>query len=254
MLSLFNFFFDLLFFFIPFIVPVIVFIIIAYNISKDGEIKLNLSEIFNSETVARPNHITLNQLNLKEKSVVQQILKTNPHFSMEQFKSNTKTAIISVYEGIESLSPEQFRIFETDNLYTRHSFQIEDLKSKGWQQNFESPVFKEFFLVAYKQEAGYEYIKARLTLEAIEYTNNHSSEIVSGSRKYPNLKSIELILKRHQMVDEIQSSSEQTIRNCPACSAPLERQFAQCEFCGHLIHSEVHDWLIDEWKENYKRN
>lgn len=184
---------------------------------------------------------------IKEAQLIQTILERDEQFSAEGFKAYAKELVVAVQEGIESQKPEMICPLETDSLYFRHLQQIEDLKEKQWTVHSDEQNFQSIVLTHYKSEAEYDYLTVEIRLSFVEYTLDANRQVIRGSRQHPRVQTVSLTFKRHQSL-KTTVDAKATLQQCPSCGAPMMMNASgRCEFCGHLVSSGKHDWLLDEW-------
>lgn len=181
-----------------------------------------------------------------EEELIQSLLEVDEQFSVEGFKAYAKEVVVTVQEGIESQNPEMIRPLETDSLYFRHLQQIEDLKEKQWTVHSDEQNFRSIVFTHYKSEAEYDYLTVEIRLSFVEYTLDANRQVIRGSQQHPRVQTVSLTFKRHQSL-KTTVDAKSTLQQCPSCGAPMMNASGRCEFCGHLVSSGKHDWLLDEW-------
>lgn len=182
-----------------------------------------------------------------EEELIQSLLEVDEQFSVEGFKAYAKEVVVTVQEGIESQNPEMIRPIETDSLYFRHVQQIEDLKGKQWTLHSDEQSFQSIEFTHYKSEAEHDYLIVRIRFSSLEYTLDANRQVIRGSQQHPRVQTVSLTFKRHQSL-KTTTDVEVALQQCPSCGAPMMMNASgRCEFCGHLVSSGKHDWLLDEW-------
>jgi hypothetical protein len=157
------------------------------------------------------------------------------------------TAFLKIQEAWSKRDMSIARPFITAALLTRFQSQIDELKRKGWTNHVEQAVIGAVDIVEISHDGGHDYITARVTAAAADYTtDDRTGQIVAGTKTMRQFTEYWTFLRSDQVKTK-QGSEEIASQHCPNCGAPLNiTAVGKCEYCGSDVTTGQYSWVLSE--------
>ncbi len=180
---------------------------------------------------------------LKEMSSYQ---TEDPAFSSEKMREWIANAYVRLQKAWQAKDLAPVQTLLSDALYSQMAGQLESrYKAQGQTNIVDRIAVLQTTLLGWKREADKDVIMARLQTRVTDYVvNDADGRVVRGDPETEKFMTYEWTLIRS--VGETTSEENGVkVQNCPNCGAPVDlNRAATCPYCGSLIKSEKHGWVI----------
>lgn len=175
--------------------------------------------------------------------------KLDPAFNEVNFKEDISNIYVRMQNCWTAGDISPVRFFFTDALYNQFNIQLQDIKNAGRTNYVDRIAVLNVEVKGWYQDGEDDNMVVGVKTRIVDYTkDNKTGEIISGSDKRELFMEYEWILQRPTGRTSLKRTGLNTI-NCPHCNAPIEiNQSAKCEYCGTIVQSGDHDWVISQIK------
>ncbi|MBQ9587955.1 MAG: Tim44 domain-containing protein [Bacteroidales bacterium] len=181
-------------------------------------------------------------------AVAAEIQTIDPHFSAEKFNSWAREVFIKLQQAWTDREWKTIRPFESEELYATHKAQLDEYIRGNKINVIEKIGIKSCDLVRFVQDGDKEVLTVRLSAVMRDYVIDATSRKVLESD--PNkdwYMTYHLIFNRKAGVKTQEGLSNMSTTNCPNCGAPTEiTSSGQCPYCGSIITTGEHDWVLTD--------
>lgn len=177
-------------------------------------------------------------------------LKANdPAFSEERFLEDVANLYVRLQNAWSErdLASVQTRI--SSELYAKSQAQLDAMKQKGLTNHIENISVLGTNVLGCSVGEKEESITVKLMTRITDYTvNDATGEVVGGARDKQAFMTYHWTLVRTAGVKTGEAGSMDK-SNCPNCGAPVDlNQHAVCPYCGSVLESGKHDWIVTNIK------
>lgn len=181
-------------------------------------------------------------------AVAEQIRAIDPNFSADKFTAWAREVFIKIQEAWSQRDWKRIRPFESESLFSQHNSQLEEYIRNNKINVIEKIGIKECSLKSFALDGDKEVAIVQLSAAMRDYVVDATTFNVLESN--PNIDWImnyEMVFIRKKGVKTEAGISNKSTTNCPNCGAPTEITSAgQCEYCGSVITTGEHDWVLND--------
>jgi predicted lipid-binding transport protein (Tim44 family) len=162
-------------------------------------------------------------------------------FSWDIFRKRATHIFVEMQRGWKARDLKRMRPFETDNLFSAHTYWIEEYRRQKLINNLDQLKIIAFDPVKIEIDRFNFAITARIHASMIDTTQWESGEHLFGSRKKPREFTEYWTFIRSRGAPGSKKGGD---AQCPSCGAELKiSQAGNCEYCGSHIVSGEYDWV-----------
>ncbi len=180
------------------------------------------------------------------KSVAEQIREIDPAFSEDNFLSWSREVFIKLQNAWTKKDWTIIRPFESNELFELHNSQLQEFINSGRTNIIERINVLSSSLYSFSQDGDKETLKINLRAIMRDYIINDSTQkVLEGNPNIDQIMNYRLTFIRKAGVKTKEGTSQKSTTNCPNCGAPTKITSAgQCEYCGSIITTGEHDWVL----------
>lgn len=185
-----------------------------------------------------------------QESVVSDIQAIDPNFSSDKFIGWAKEVFIKIQQAWSERNWKIIRPFESEELFSQHNQQLEEYIKNGKINKIEKINIKNSTIVSFRLDGDKEVLELELYAIMRDYVIDEKTNKVleSNPNRDWHMKYI-MTFNRKKGVKTEAGRSNMSTTNCPNCGAPTEITSAgQCEYCGSVITTGEHDWVLSDIK------
>lgn len=231
---------------IPFPINIFLFILVIFLIryARYGTISNK-----NNNNAKLNNQEKEIQFTLNEASIIKKISADDENFSKNEFLRYAENVFITVQEAWGKRQWESIRPFESNELFERHSKQLNEYIEKNLYPHLDGQEILNSMITNYEIDGKYQYLTVKLSANVIDFTTDEKGEVVEGSKTKRLYRQYKLKFKRVNGVKtKIKDSISTT--NCPNCGAPNSiLSSGKCEYCNSLITTGEYGFVLDEYSK-----
>lgn len=189
-------------------------------------------------------------LRAKEEQVVQDLLKRDPAFNLENFRARAKLIAEKIQHAWSAGDMRECRRFLSQGVYNRFRLQLKIMREHENRQNAMADFRAlRLALVERRRSGSYDAVIVRLDAEArdtmVAAELDHGAAL-AAAKKAPLTTFTEyytLVRKRNAKTEH-----ETTIDACSHCGTPFtgEGEITKCRSCGAVMGSGTFDWVLAE--------
>lgn len=183
-----------------------------------------------------------------EEDVIQKIQEVDPNFSGDKFIGWSREVFIKIQQAWSDRNWKIIRPFESEELFSQHKSQLDEYIRNEKINKIEKINIKSCKLKDFKVDGDKEVLTVELYAIMRDYVVDEKTNNVleSDPNKDWHMKYIMTFNRKHGVKTEKGMSNKSTT-NCPNCGAPTEITSAgQCEYCGSVITTGEHDWVLSD--------
>lgn len=182
-----------------------------------------------------------------ENFVVQTIRRNDEDFSKNEFNVFVRDVYIKVQEAWEAKDWSGIRPFESEELFSLHSKQLQEYIDNGTTPHLDKQEILETKIADFEIDGKYEYLTVKLVATLLAYLTDKNGNVLNGSPKNRVYREYKLVFKRVHGV-KTKSDEKTNTTNCPNCGAPNKiASSGVCEFCNSLITTGDYGWVLNEY-------
>lgn len=138
------------------------------------------------------------------------------------------------------------RPYFTNALYAQFERQLGELRRKNCTNYVENIAVLESTVRGWYESKDSEYLVMRVRTRITDYVlNDRTGAVVNGSRTAESFMEYEYILERPIGTQSHTQEKQIDVFECPNCGAPVNiAQSAKCPYCGSVLESAKHTWVI----------
>ncbi len=185
----------------------------------------------------------------KTAEVEEEVRKTDEHFSSGRFIAFVKECYLKLQSAWTARDLEELRVIQSEELFSQSQTQIEEYKRMGRINVMERVAVNDVKLLEHRISGDKEYIDVLLNAQQKDYIIDEKTKaVLEGSQN--QYRNINYVITFMRTVGEITDDTDGVkAANCPNCGAPLEVTAAgKCAYCGSVISSGAHTWVISAMK------
>ena len=160
----------------------------------------------------------------------------------------SREVFIKIQQAWSERNWKIIRPFETEELFSQHSAQLEEYIKNGRINKIEKINVKYCKLRNFEVDGDKEVLTIELCAIMRDYVIDEKTNKVleSDPNRDWRMKYIMTFNRKHGVKTNAGVSNKSTT-NCPNCGAPTEITSAgQCEYCGSVITTGEHDWVLSD--------
>lgn len=208
---------------------------------KNSKVESNVKYVKNYEE---------NVHNSIDENYVANILKKDDlDFSKNEFNAFAKDVYIKLQEAWEAKDWSAIRPFETEELFSIHSKQLEEYIQNETTPHLDKQEILSCQLADYEIDGKYQYLTVKLSATLLAFLTDKNGNVINGSPKNRVYREYKLVFKRTNGVKTVADTKTNTT-NCPNCGAPNKiTSSGVCEFCNSLITTGDYGWVLNEYSQ-----
>ncbi len=180
--------------------------------------------------------------------VEQQVKAVDPLFNKEVFLSWARTLFIKLQEAWAARDWETIRTFESVELFEQHKKQLQ-----GYIDNHQINVMERIAVLgveleSFTQNGDKDILTCILRSRMNDYIiDDRTRQLIKGEKNKDIYGTYKLTFVRKTGVKTQAGTAEVNKTNCPNCGAPTEiTSSGRCEYCGSVITTGEHDWVLSD--------
>lgn len=230
----------------PLLAIIILIVVVVVSARKKGE---SGSAQNTANPVLQQQHDALDRLHAAQSAshvaVIQQI---DPDFSADKFCAWAREVFMKIQEAWTSRNWKTIRPFESEELFSQHSTQLEEYIRNNKINVVEKIAIRSCSITDFRIDGDKEVVSVYLRAVMRDYVIDAITRKVLESD--PNRDwdmAYEMVFIRKAGVKTAAGHSNMSTTNCPNCGAPTSITSAgQCEYCGSIITTGAHDWVLTD--------
>lgn len=180
-----------------------------------------------------------------EEVVVNQIKLLDPDFELIQFENFASNAMISIQEAWEHRDLKMIRRYESEDLYSIHTTQIQEFMDKDLYPIIDDQNIIDVHLNRFELDGSFEYLTVIIKCQVKVYVKDKSGKVITGNSKLDRKNGYRLRFKRGSGV---KTTLVESINNCPNCGAKIDlTNTGECSYCQSQVTSGQHGWIVDSY-------
>ena len=169
----------------------------------------------------------------------------DPAFKESAFREKLSNLYVQMQNCWAAKDIRSLRPFFDDAYFTQMERQLEQHRRQGRTNYVDRIAVLSVTLDGFRQEAGKDHILATIKTRIVDYTlDDRSGKLISGHKDREKFMTYQWDLCRTTGYQSTEKAGlDKTV--CPSCGAPLDiNASARCPYCGSVIRSADHDWVI----------
>jgi hypothetical protein len=164
-----------------------------------------------------------------------------PGFNWSTFRARALHIFVQAQRAWKERAPSKLRPFESDSLFSAHSYWIEEYKRQKLINDLQDLKIINFVPVKIEFDAYYVAITARIHAQMIDITRRETGEHLFGNTRKPREFTEYWTFIRSRMAP---ANPGADLNRCPSCGAALKiNQAGCCEYCSSHIVAGEFDWV-----------
>ena len=196
-------------------------------------------------------------------NVVKQIKAVDPEFNEEEFLRFAKNLYVRLQNAWTKRDWEPMRPYESVELFEQHRMQLQEYIDTNRINVVDRIAVNAATLYQFKQEGGKDILSIYLKATKKDYKtmakqekvlNNElkkkalkdaRKEVLEGNKYADRVTVYQMVFERKTGILSKAATEEVETTNCPNCGAPTNiTSSGRCEYCGSLITTDNHDWVL----------
>ena len=143
---------------------------------------------------------------------------------------------------------EPMRPYFSNELFSQFSNQLAQMKNMGQTNYVNNIAVLEVSTRGWYESKGNEYLVMKVRTRITDFTvDDRTGNVISGFKDAESFMTYEYTLSRTAGTKTGVMNKQTVAGQCPHCGAPINlAQSAKCEYCGTVIESKQHTWVITE--------
>ena len=169
----------------------------------------------------------------------------DPAFKESAFREKLSNLYVQMQNCWAAKDIRSLRPYFDDAYFTQMERQLEQHRRQGRTNYVDRIAVLSVTLDGFRQEAGKDHILATIKTRIVDYTlDDRSGKLISGHKDREKFMTYQWDLCRTTGYQSTETAGlDKTV--CPSCGAPLDiNASARCPYCGSVIRSADHDWVI----------
>ncbi len=203
---------------------------------------------YENQAVERQAEADANRFADMSGQVAAQIQEVDPNFSADKFTAWAREVFMKIQEAWSARDWKPIRPFESEELFSQHNAQLNEYIRGNKINIIEKIAIKRCTLKEFHIDGDKEVLTIYLFAIMRDYVIDATTRQVLESD--PNrdwYMKYEMVFNRKVGVKTHAGTSNKSTTNCPNCGAPTEiTSSGQCEYCGSVITTGEHDWVLTD--------
>ena len=174
----------------------------------------------------------------------------DPGFSQADIEELVANLYVRMQHAWTAGDFEPMRPYFTNTLFAQLSSQLGSLRAKGQTNHVDDIAVLEVTMRGWYEAQGSEHLVLRVCTRITDYTvDDATGNVVGGFKDAESYMEYEYDLERPVGTKTPQMQAQTVVGECPNCGAPIDlAQSARCEYCGSVVESARHTWVIGKIK------
>ena len=181
---------------------------------------------------------------------VSTLQKRDPLFDASVIETRIANVYVQMQNAWTAGDFSPMRPYFSNALFAQFERQLAELRSKGRTNYVENIAVLESLVRGWYESEGSEYLVMRVRTRIVDYVlDDRTGQVVGGSRTNEVFLEYEYILQRPVGTQTVMQKAQIDVFECPNCGAPVDiAQSAKCPYCGSILESSRHTWVISAIK------
>ena len=177
------------------------------------------------------------------------IKQSDPLFSEYELKERLAKLYVQMQNCWSNKDITSLRGDFTDSQFARYDRQLQQYRDNHQTSFIERIAVLDVNIRGVKPDNRQDILIVNLSTRIVQYTlDDRTGRVVSGDKTREKFMQYEWTLVRPKGTQTIAQNKDFAL-NCPNCGAPLNiNKSAQCPYCGSIVSTVAHDWVIAEIK------
>ena len=183
-----------------------------------------------------------------ENEITEKIRKTDPDFSLSEFKSFASDAFVSVQEAWESQDIASVSPVVSEKLMRMLETFIADYKNKGLKNHLDFQNIKSISVTSFTSDGTNEVLTTKIDASLVDYVKDKTDNTVRGSETERHCRTYKVEFIRTSGTKT--RSAQDGARVCPSCGAAVGvAGTGRCEYCGCVLTAAEYGWVMNSYGE-----
>ena len=174
------------------------------------------------------------------------LMADDPGFYQALFIQRATDAFVKIQSAWAQQNLASVRAFVSDGIHERFSLQFEEQRYFGYRNQVQNVRVARVEIAAVEFDEVFQELALRITASADDYNVSLADGRQVGQRHSSQFTEIWSYVRRRGA--QTKAGAAGLIEgNCPNCGSAIEmNQSANCQYCGAVLRSGEHDWVLVE--------
>ncbi|MBR6917147.1 MAG: TIM44-like domain-containing protein, partial [Clostridia bacterium] len=181
---------------------------------------------------------------------IEELSSIDPDFSAESMKEWISNAYVRMQNAWQAKDLSSVESLFSGAYFAQMETQLDNNYIKAGRTNIiENIAVLGVELVGWRKEADVTVLIAQVSTRISDYTvDDETGDVIKGDPSKEKFMKYEWSLSR-SAASKTECGDGVSAKNCPNCGAPLNiNKSSVCEYCGSVVKSSRHDWVINSIK------
>lgn len=167
----------------------------------------------------------------------------HPDFAWDRFEARAREIFLSLQTVWSAGDWQKARPLESEPLFHSHNLVLQRYKRAGLRNRADQVRIDRFEVVKVSSDAWYDSVTVRIRASMLDWTEDASGRVVSGSRDQKKVFSeYWTFIRATQAAPGVGTALDQ----CPSCGAPLDKLSftGVCGYCDTNVVGGERDWVL----------
>lgn len=227
---------------------IILFIIVASIVITAMNKKNRRNDMYNRNRkfFESVNEINNREIECYDQNLIKKIKAVDPEFNEEKFLTFAKNLYVRLQNAWTERNWEPMRTYESVELFEQHRLQLQAYIDTNRINVVDRIAVNYAKLYDFKQEGGKDILSINLKATKKDYIIDATTkEVLEGNKIDDRVTVYRMVFERKTGILTETATKELETTNCPNCGAPTNiTSSGKCEYCGSLITTDNHDWVL----------
>ncbi len=227
---------------------IILFIIVASIVITAMNKKNRRNDMYNRNRkfFESVNKINNREIECYDPNLIKKIKAVDPEFNEEKFLTFAKNLYVRLQNAWTERNWEPMRTYESVELFEQHRLQLQAYIDTNRINVVDRIAVNYAKLYDFKQEGGKDILSINLKATKKDYIIDATTkEVLEGNKIDDRVTVYRMVFERKTGILTETATEELETTNCPNCGAPTNiTSSGKCEYCGSLITTDNHDWVL----------
>lgn len=225
---------------------IILFIIVASIVITAMNKKNRRNDMYNRKFFESVNKINNREIECYDPNLIKKIKAVDPEFNEEKFLTFAKNLYVRLQNAWTERNWEPMRTYESVELFEQHRLQLQAYIDTNRINVVDRIAVNYAKLYDFKQEGGKDILSINLKATKKDYIIDATTkEVLEGNKIDDRVTVYRMVFERKTGILTETATEELETTNCPNCGAPTNiTSSGKCEYCGSLITTDNHDWVL----------
>lgn len=192
----------------------------------------------------------------EEKSVLEQIKSYDVLFNEKDFSEWVKELFIKLQYAWSDRDLSVMKFYETKELYEQHLTLLQRNKKNNQINKIEKVGVDSVEILSFNQVENKDVLEVVVHSKMIDYIiDENTKRIIKGDKEGFIFNDYKLTFVRKTGILTKSTGRNLNVINCPNCGAPVEMaSLGKCSYCGSIISTQEHDWVLSNLERYYNKN